>query len=57
LRAPFSHGQGGHHAPRKTFAVALGCDLQHTGRLVCSDELDLKKSRPDDPDRGGVSDL
>ena len=36
-----SHGQGGYHAPRKTFAIALGCDLQHAGRLVYSDGLDL----------------
>ncbi|NEW87071.1 XRE family transcriptional regulator [Rhodopseudomonas sp. WA056] len=36
-----SHDQGGYHAPRKTFAVALGCDLQHAGRLVYSDGLDL----------------
>lgn len=37
-----SHRQGGYHAPRKTFAIALGCDLQHAGRLVYSDGLDLK---------------
>jgi predicted transcriptional regulator/DNA-binding XRE family transcriptional regulator len=37
-----SQGQGGYHAPRKTFAIALGCDLQHAGRLVYSDGLDLK---------------
>ena len=36
-----SHDQGGYHTPRKTFAVALGCDLQHAGRLVYSDGLDL----------------
>jgi len=36
-----SHGLGGYHAPRKTFAIALGCDLQHAGRLVYSDGLDL----------------
>jgi XRE family transcriptional regulator, fatty acid utilization regulator len=36
-----SHGHGGYHAPRKTFAIALGCDLQHAGRLVYSDGLDL----------------
>jgi XRE family transcriptional regulator, fatty acid utilization regulator len=36
-----SHGQGGYRAPRKTFAIALGCDLQHAGRLVYSDGLDL----------------
>jgi XRE family transcriptional regulator, fatty acid utilization regulator len=38
-----SHRQGGYHAPRKTFAVALGCDLQHAERLVYSDGLDLKR--------------
>ncbi|MBN9080252.1 MAG: Cro/Cl family transcriptional regulator [Rhizobiales bacterium 62-17] len=37
-----SHGQGGYHAPRKTFAIALGCDLQHAARVVYSDGLDLK---------------
>lgn len=37
-----SHGQGGYHAPRKTFAIALGCDLQHAPRVVYSDGLDLK---------------
>lgn len=34
-------GQGGFHRPRKTFSVALGCDLQHAHRLVYSDGLDL----------------
>ncbi|MFC0217449.1 short-chain fatty acyl-CoA regulator family protein [Pseudochelatococcus lubricantis] len=32
---------GGYRAPSKTFAVALGCDLRHAGRLVYSDGLDL----------------
>ena len=36
-----SRGRGGFHAPRKTFAVALGCDLRHAHRLVYSDGLDL----------------
>jgi predicted transcriptional regulator len=36
-----SRGYGGYHSPRKTFAVALGCDMQHAGRLVYSDGLDL----------------
>lgn len=39
-----SHDRGGYHAPRKTFAVALGCDVQHAGRLVYSDGLDLANS-------------
>lgn len=37
-----SRGRGGYHAPRKTFAIALGCDLQHAERLVYSDGLDLR---------------
>ncbi|WP_199084509.1 short-chain fatty acyl-CoA regulator family protein [Bosea sp. ASV33] len=36
-----SRGRGSYHQPRKTFAVALGCDLRHAGRLVYSDGLDL----------------
>ena len=35
--APVGHGQ-----PRKTFAVALGCDLQHAERLVYSLGLDVQ---------------
>ncbi len=36
-----SSGQGGYRAPRKTFAVALGCDIRHASRLVYADGLDL----------------
>jgi len=36
-----SRGQGGYRAPRKTFAVALGCDIRHASRLVYADGLDL----------------
>lgn len=36
-----SRDHGGYRAPSKTFAVALGCDLKHAGRLVYSDGLDL----------------
>jgi XRE family transcriptional regulator, fatty acid utilization regulator len=38
------HGQGGYGAPVKTFAVALGCDLAHAGRLVYARGLDLKNA-------------
>jgi predicted transcriptional regulator/transcriptional regulator with XRE-family HTH domain len=31
----------GYGVPRKTFAIALGCDVQHAGRLVYSKGLDL----------------
>jgi XRE family transcriptional regulator, fatty acid utilization regulator len=37
-----SRGRGGYRTLRKTFSVALGCDLQHAGRLVYADGLDLK---------------
>jgi XRE family transcriptional regulator, fatty acid utilization regulator len=37
-----SSGQGGYPAPDKTFAIALGCDLRHAGRLVYSQGLDLE---------------
>ncbi|MFI9460711.1 short-chain fatty acyl-CoA regulator family protein [Streptomyces xiamenensis] len=33
--------QGGWGEPRKTFAIGLGCELRHAGRLVYSDGLDL----------------
>jgi len=36
-----SRGQGGYRAPRKTFAVALGCDIRHASQLVYADGLDL----------------
>jgi predicted transcriptional regulator/transcriptional regulator with XRE-family HTH domain len=36
-----SRSNGGYGTPAKTFAVGLGCDLQHADRLVYSDGLDL----------------
>jgi hypothetical protein len=36
-----SHGSGGYGAPRKTFAIGLGCDIRHASRLVYSKGLDL----------------
>jgi len=36
--------QGGYAAPVKTFAIALGCDARHAGKLIYSRGLDL-----DDP--------
>ncbi len=37
-----SRKRGGFLSPQKTFAIALGCDVQHAGRLIYSDGLDLK---------------
>lgn len=37
-----SRGNGGYAAPTKTFAIALGCDVRHAGRLVYSKGLDLE---------------
>ncbi|MEV6346478.1 short-chain fatty acyl-CoA regulator family protein [Actinoplanes sp. NPDC051851] len=39
------HGGRGHHSPRSTFAVALGCELRHARRLVYSDGLALDNPR------------
>ncbi|MFD7509554.1 short-chain fatty acyl-CoA regulator family protein [Streptomyces sp. NPDC059853] len=36
--------QGGWGEPRKTFAIGLGCELRHAGRLVYSDGLDLSQT-------------
>ncbi|MEU4160498.1 short-chain fatty acyl-CoA regulator family protein [Actinoplanes sp. NPDC026670] len=43
------HGGRGHHSPRATFAVALGCELRHAGRLVYSDGLALDDPRAATP--------
>jgi hypothetical protein len=40
-----SHQRGGYDAPRRTFAVALGCDVRHAGRLIYSKGIAL-----DDPE-------
>lgn len=37
-----SRKRGGFLSPQKTFAIALGCDVQHAERLIYSDGLDLK---------------
>ena len=42
LARQVSSGPVGHGQPRKTFAVALGCDLQHAERLVYSLGLDVQ---------------
>lgn len=36
-----SRSNGGYGTPAKTFAIGLGCDLQHAARLVYADGLDL----------------
>lgn len=35
------HRRGGYGDPGKTFAIGLGCDIRHAGRLVYSSGLDL----------------
>lgn len=42
LSRQVSSGPVGHGQPRKTFAVALGCDLQHAERLVYARGLDIQ---------------
>ncbi len=36
-----ARSNGGYGTPAKTFAIGLGCDLQHASRLVYADGLDL----------------
>ncbi|MDR3351723.1 MAG: short-chain fatty acyl-CoA regulator family protein [Zoogloeaceae bacterium] len=38
------HGHAGYDAPGKTFAIGLGCDIRHAGRLVYSRGLDLLRT-------------
>ncbi|MFV3074989.1 short-chain fatty acyl-CoA regulator family protein [Niveispirillum fermenti] len=40
-----SHGAGGYGEPAKQFAIGLGCDIRHAGRLVYTKGMDLS-----DPD-------
>ena len=42
LARQVSSGPVGHGQPRKTFAVALGCELQHADRLVYARGLDTQ---------------
>ena len=44
-----SRGHGGYSAPTKTFAIALGCDVRHAGRLVYSQGLDLEDPKAPTP--------
>lgn len=38
--------QGGFGRPSRTFAVGLGCEVRHAGRLVYADGLDLDRAAP-----------
>ncbi|GAA3525078.1 short-chain fatty acyl-CoA regulator family protein [Amycolatopsis ultiminotia] len=43
LARTVTQAAGGHGDPGKTFAIGLGCELRHAGRLVYSDGLELGK--------------
>lgn len=43
------HGGGGFRAPRKQFAIGLGCDLAHARELVYADGIDLGAAAPGVP--------
>ncbi|MFY1638140.1 short-chain fatty acyl-CoA regulator family protein [Solwaraspora sp. WMMB335] len=43
------HGGRGHHSPRSVFAVALGCELRHSHRLVYSDSIAVDDPRTATP--------
>ncbi|MBP7337517.1 short-chain fatty acyl-CoA regulator family protein [Niveispirillum sp.] len=38
-----SHGAGGYGNPPKQFAIGLGCDIRHAGRLVYTKGMDLSE--------------
>ncbi|NEN77265.1 short-chain fatty acyl-CoA regulator family protein [Nocardioides zeae] len=40
-----TRNRAGHGQPAKTFAVGLGCEVRHSGRLVYADGLDIEDSR------------
>lgn len=42
LARTVSHGPAGWSAPRRTFAIGLGCDVRHANRLVYAKGLDLR---------------
>ncbi|GGK28895.1 DNA-binding protein [Pilimelia terevasa] len=44
-----TRGGHGHHHPRSTFAVALGCELRHAHRLVYSEGVALDDARAATP--------
>ncbi|MEV0112592.1 short-chain fatty acyl-CoA regulator family protein [Streptomyces sp. NPDC050844] len=44
-----TRGGFGHHAPRAEFAVALGCELRHAGRLVYAEGVALDDPRAATP--------
>jgi predicted transcriptional regulator/DNA-binding XRE family transcriptional regulator len=47
------HETGGWGMPSKTFAVGLGCDVQHAGRLIYSRGLNLSDASAATPIGGG----
>ncbi|GGK04027.1 XRE family transcriptional regulator [Pilimelia anulata] len=49
LARTVTHGGYGHHTPRGTFAVALGCELRHAHRLVYTDGVALDDPRAATP--------
>ena len=45
---------GGYGQPGKAFAIGLGCEIRHAGRLVYSAGIDLDATDARDPDRPGL---
>ncbi|MBL8583612.1 MAG: DUF2083 domain-containing protein, partial [Rhizobiaceae bacterium] len=49
LATEITKGGGGFHAPRRRYAIALGCELSYASDFVYADDLDLGNSRAFDP--------
>ena len=48
---------GGYGQPGKVFAIGLGCEVRHAGRLVYSAGMDLRRGRRRHADRPGLQDV
>ncbi len=49
LARDISKSGGAFHAPRRRFAIGLGCDITHAGDLVYADDLDVENARAFEP--------
>jgi hypothetical protein len=49
LATEITKGGGGFHAPRRRYAIALGCEISYAADFVYADDLDLGNRRAFDP--------
>ena len=49
LARDVSKSGGSFHAPVRRYAIGLGCEVQHAGRLVYADDMDVSKPKAFEP--------